>query len=154
MGIVDFIALIFAASGWVDLWFNGSLFDEWRAYFQARDDFTEDEDYPDDNPSCSLSAPDPEPPRPLWMWLFDWLPDWFCELVSCKFCFSHHTPWLLAMFFLLPAMFVPAGWAFVLKVPVYCLAATRIGNIINAYVPTDARYDRGTEAFTNEETHG
>jgi len=153
VGIVDFIALVFAASGWVDSWFNGSIFAEFRAYFETRDDSAGSYDTA---PASSYSATDPwpSPPRPLWMRAFDLLPNWFCELVTCRFCFSHHTPWLLAFGLLLPALMVPDPWNFVLKIPVYSLAATRIGNIINACLPNDARYDRGVEAFTYEESDG
>lgn len=120
MGIVDFIALVFAASAVVDAWFNGSIFADRRAYFQALDDG-----------GSKLG-----------------------ELMSCRFCFSHHTPWILAALFFVPGLFVPEPWGFVLKLPVYSLAATRIGNIINACLPDDARYERGEEVFTYEEDDG
>lgn len=143
MSVLDFIVLVLAASAWVDCWFNGSIFDEWRAYFQARGDAWPSP-YPHSESSAS-SEPIPQEPQPWWMTVFNWLPDWFCELVSCKFCFSHHTPWVLATVSFLPALFVAEPWDWLLKLPVYSLAATRLGNIINAYLPDRARYDRGTE---------
>lgn len=143
MTTLDFVALIFAASAMVDVWLNGSLFDEWRAYFQARSDTLP----PSELSSASLD--DPEPivlPTPWWMKVFQLLPDWFCELLSCDYCLSHHTPWVLSVCFLLPAFLVGDPWGFILKIPVYSLAATRIGNIINRCMPADARYLREYEA--------
>jgi hypothetical protein len=75
-------------------------------------------------------------------------------MVTCKFCFSHHTPWILAAAFFLPALFLPTPWDFVLKIPVYSLAATRLGNIINAFTPDLANYYRNEVDFTDEDPDG
>jgi hypothetical protein len=123
--VLDFIVLTLAASAWVDTWFNGSIFDSWRAYSEAMAD------------SGYL-----EKTR---------LRDLFYEMVTCKFCFSHHTPWILAVAFFLPALFVQPPWDFVLKIPVYSLAATRLGNIINAFTPDLANYYRSEVDFTDED---
>lgn len=134
MTAIDFIALVFAASTCVDTWFNGSIFDSWRAWFEASSDI-------------AISS-DQVIPR----WRLDIRAmDLFSEMVTCKFCVSHHTPWLLACAFFVPALFVSAPWDFIFKIPVYSLAATRIGNIINAFVPADVCYYRSEAEFTIEE---
>jgi hypothetical protein len=70
------------------------------------------------------------------------LPSIFAELFSCSFCFSHHAPYILALVFFFPALFVSPDWVvWLLKLPVYSLAATRAGTYLNALIP-DARYDR------------
>lgn len=138
MTVLDFFALVMAASAIVDVWRNGSIFAEPRAYFEARADA-----------GVASSEPLPEEglpadPNPWWMWLFDHcLPGWFAELVNCRFCLSHHTPWMAALVCYFPTLFISTAWmVFLMKLPVYSLAATRIGNIINACVPTSAQYDR------------
>jgi hypothetical protein len=148
MGIVDFLALVFAASAVVDVWFNGSIFSMWRAYFEARtdantgtDEIPEGSSFATDQlPSASLD--NDQTGAPLWVRVSNYLPYWFCDLVTCPFCFSHHTPWILAFGCFVPASLVVAPWDLILKIPVYSLAATRLGNIINACVPEAARYRR------------
>jgi hypothetical protein len=141
--VIDAIALIFAASAVVHVWRRGSIFAEWRAYFEARADIAYDEEDFVEASSAAAEAP-PDTPRPLWMRLFDRLPDWFCELVNCAFCFSHHTPWLLLLLLLAPAGVLDYWgftWlAFLWKVPLYSLATTRIGNLVDAWAPESVRY--------------
>ena len=213
MTVLDFIVLALAASAVVDVWFNGSLFADWRAYFQSRDDnatlendadedvdpigwvlvrntlgFAEFAKFHDLGTSWSTNVDEacifatkesaeqlaysesvdtimpllpgrtvdltsplvlgpPESPRAIWMRLFDRLPDWLVALITCKFCFSHHTPWVLALLCYLPAWCVAESYAWLWKLPVYSLAATRLGNILNAYA-RDARYERDAEPTT------
>lgn len=208
MTSLDFIVLVLAASAIVDVWFNGSLFTEWRAYFQARDDiatlpaddavdpigwvlvrnrngvaeFAQFHDLgttwlnsPDEacvfatkssaeqlaygehvdtimpllpGRTVYLSSPWLPPPsdttRSWWMRLFDWVPDWAVELLTCRFCCSHHAPWVLLVLCYLPAWHGDATYAWLWKIPVYSLAATRLGNILNAYART-SRYERDEE---------
>ena len=147
MTALDFFALVMAASAIVDVWRNGSIFAELRAYFEARQDAGPP--LADDPVPTEESLP--ADPNPWWMRLFDAvLPRWFAELVSCRFCLSHHTPWVAAVVCYLPTLFVTTPWMiFLLKLPVYSLAATRIGNIINACVPASAQYDRAAQRSGN-----
>jgi hypothetical protein len=145
MNIVDFVALVFAAGAVVDVWRNGSLFDEGRAIMEA----TADRD--DEDVTAGWSLPSETEPAP-WYWRV--VPAPVAAMLNCAFCFSHHTPWVLALLFYFPALFVTAPWlAFLLKLPVYSLAATRLGTIINAWAPGEAQYDRGTPRFTIKEDH-
>ncbi len=137
---LDFTVLILAASGLVDVWMNGGIFAEWRALFQDKADaeppsveaVAADDDEGDDGEELSFA-----------MRLADRIvPKWMASLFSCPFCLSHYTPWVLALLCFFPALLVEATWlAFLLKLPVYSLAATRAGNIINALMPEEDKYE-------------
>ena len=208
MTLLDFVVLTLAASAMVDVWFNGSVFADWRAYFQARDDIATLDNDADVEPigwvlvrdrqgvaefakfhdlgtswssdvdeacvfatkssaeqlaygehvdsvmpllpgrTVDMTSPlvweHDDGDRPLWMRLFDWIPNWAVELVTCQFCFSHHMPWILLLACFVPAWYVAATYAWLWKIPVYSLAATRLGNILNAYAKT-SRYERDDE---------
>lgn len=140
MTTLDFIVLTLAAGAVVHVWFRGSIFTEPRAYTEARTDLPMS-----DEALADMPAPDEDDdsePVPLWMRLADRVvPTFVCELLVCHFCLSHHTPYILALLFFLPSLFVTAPWAvFLFKLPVYSLAATRLGNIINAIAPPAVRY--------------
>ncbi len=132
MSWLDFIALTLAASAIVDVWRNGSLFADWRAFLEDFGDRTET--------SAVLESGEK---LPFLMRLADsWLPNWVAAMLSCAFCFSYHAPWVVALVCLFPATLVPYDWlAFLLKLPVYALAATRLGNLINAWAPAGAKYE-------------
>lgn len=141
---LDFVVLTFAASAVVDVWMNGSLFADWRAFLQvdpAVETTADDTEQTDDVVTDAVVTEDK---LPWLMQLADrWLPNWACELLSCVFCFSYHTPWIVGMVFFLPAYLVYPHWtAFLFKLPAYSLAATRVGNIINSLLPTEAKYHR------------
>ena len=138
---LDFLVLTLAASGVVDVWFNGSIFADWRAFFQDKAD-EPDEPTPPDDSAEQLDEEDEGEPLPVMMRVADRvLPRLFAELVSCSFCFSHHTPWVLAMVCFFPGLFIETTWiAWLLKMPVYSLAATRLGNLITAFAPSEAKY--------------
>jgi hypothetical protein len=73
------------------------------------------------------------------------VPRFVGEILTCAFCLSHHTPWIVGVVFFLPALLVPWPWlVFLLKLPAYSLAATRIGNLINAWAPAGAKYEHDT----------
>jgi len=150
---LDFLVLTLAASAVVDVWSNGSIFADWRAFFQDKADEPLEPDmseqpepfegWPEGHPNAE--RPDEEDegePLPFMMRVADRVvPRFGAELVSCMFCFSHHTPYVVALLFFLPSMFVEQPWLiFLLKVPAYSLAATRLGNIVNALVPVGAKY--------------
>jgi len=73
------------------------------------------------------------------------MPTWVAELLNCGFCLSHHTPWVLLLLCYLPSLFIVEPWAFLFKVPIYSLAATRISTILAAIVPQSVQYDRGDD---------
>lgn|GEM_PF-2127148 len=139
---LDFIALTLAASAVVDVWQNGSAFADWRAFLQDK----ADEPDPDPAPPAvsDTDEEDEGDPLPFMMRVADRvLPRFIAELLVCPFCFSHHTPWVLALVCFLPSFFVSWAWlVFLLKLPVYSLAATRLGNLITAFAPEEARYTR------------
>lgn len=135
MNLLDFIVLTLAASAIVDVWFNGSIFSDWRAVLQDKADGPVE-------PTEDTLTVDGGEPLPLYLGLIDrWTPRFIAELCSCDFCFSHHTPWIVGVVCFLPTLFITTPWlVFLLKLPAYSLAATRLGNLINAWAPTTAKY--------------
>lgn len=108
---LDFIAVIFAAGAVIEVWHKGSIFDNLRAYTQAVQDIT-----------------------PL-----ETLKGRLLELLHCPFCKSYHVP--IYLFLLLLAGDWGGGTiAAVVRVFVYGLAATRIGNIVDGLLPDRLRY--------------
>jgi hypothetical protein len=112
MSALDFIAVIFAAGAIIEVWHKGSIFETARAHVQAWQD---------------VSAPESARGR-LW------------ELIMCPFCKSYHLP--IYLFLLLLAGDALGGTiAALVRVVVYGLAATRIGNLIDGLLPPRMRYD-------------
>lgn len=132
---LDFLVLTLAASAVVDVWFNGSLFADWRAFCQAKAD-----DAPEETDGVVLVEEGQQ--LPWLMSLADrFMPRWVAELLCCDFCLSYHAPWIVALVLFLPMMLVRSPeLAFWLRLPVYSLAATRLGNLINAWAPASAKY--------------
>lgn len=111
MTALDFVAVTFAAGAIIEVWHKGSIFDTARAYAQAVQDVT---------PHTSLKG------RLL-------------ELLMCPFCKSYHIPVYLGLCLLAADYFggiIPA----LVRVVVYGLAATRIGNLIDGFVPNRMKY--------------
>jgi len=134
---LDFVVVIFAASAIVDVWKNGSIFADWRAFFENDEPASGDTSVP------TVTDVTGNTELPFLMLLADrWLPRRVGELLSCSYCLSHHTPWIVSVVLIFPATLSPDWLAFLLRVPAYSLAATRIGNLLNASVPEDSRYDR------------
>lgn len=109
---LDFLAVTLAAGAVIDVWHKGSIFETPRAYAQAMQDVT---------------------PR-------ETIKGRFLEWVNCPFCKSYHFPLYLFLALLAGSWFggmVDGG----VRVLIYSLAATRLGNIINGFLPTDSRYD-------------
>lgn len=145
MGLLDLIVLLLAASVVVDVWRNGSIFEQPRAYVEARVGGGGFE-VPDAEEAGEPMPGDPygvTEPQSWCMWAADtFMPDWLCALLDCSYCLSFHTPWLLALLFYFPPLFLTSPWlVWLWKLPVYSLAATRVGNIINACLPASERYD-------------
>lgn len=139
MNWFDFLILTLAASAVADAWFNGSLFETWHAFLVSR---REEATLP---PADEETAPSDEVVEklPLAMRLADRVfPLWLSDLLSCPFCFSHHPPWILALGFYLPSLFLVEPWDTAVKLPLYALAATRLGNLLNRALPEDARIER------------
>jgi len=112
MNALDFVAVVFASGAIIEVWHKGSIFETARAYVQAWQD---------------VSAPESAKGR-LW------------ELIMCPFCKSYHIP--IYLFLLLLAGDTFGGTiAALVRVVVYGLAATRIGNLIDGLVPSRMRYD-------------
>jgi hypothetical protein len=112
MNILDFIAVVFAAGAIIEVWHKGSIFETARAHVQAWQD---------------AAMPDTAKGR-LW------------ELIMCPFCKSYHIP--VYLFLLLLAGDYGGGiLASLVRVIVYGLAATRIGNLIDGLLPARMRYD-------------
>lgn len=110
---LDFLAVIFATGAIIDVWHNGSIFATARAIVQAKQDVAKD---------GSFTA--------LWT-----------ELFTCPFCKSYHIPIYLYAALLIADVFagiVPS----VVRVPLYGLAATRISNLIDGFLPKEMKYDR------------
>lgn len=175
MSCLDFIVLTLAASAIVDVWFNGSIFADWRAFFQSKADDPIDEPITDTTASQD-DEEDEGDPLPWLMQLADkWVPRPIAELVSCSFCFSHHTPWVVGLLFVfaevVEAIYAPpivpemgggfwinlCEWTIrpvaqpypfvqplvlLIKLPAYSLAATRLGSMLNSYLPREAKYHR------------
>jgi hypothetical protein len=109
---LDFLAVTLAAGAVIDVWHKGSIFETPRAYAQATQDVT---------------------PR-------ETIKGRFLEWVNCPFCKSYHFPLYLFLALLAGSWFggmVDGG----VRLLIYSLAATRLGNIINGFLPTDSRYD-------------
>lgn len=111
MSALDFIAVVFAAGAVIEVWHKGSIFDTVRAYAQALQDVT---------PAESLKG------RLL-------------ELLMCPFCKSYHIPIYLGLT-LLAGDYFGGIIAALVRVVVYGLAATRIGNLIDGLVPNRMKY--------------
>ena len=111
MNWLDFIAVIFAAGAIIEVWHKGSIFDRLRAVAQAVQDVT--------------------PPETLKGRLL--------ELLMCPFCKSYHVP-IYLLLALLAGDYFGGIISSLVRVPVYGLAATRIGNLIDGLVPNRMRY--------------
>jgi hypothetical protein len=108
---LDFVAVVFAAGAVIEVWHKGSIFDTARAYTQAVQDIT--------------------PPESLKGRLL--------ELLNCPFCKSYHVP-IYLLFALLAGNWAGGTIAAVVRVLVYGLAATRLGNIVDGLLPDRMRY--------------
>ena len=139
LSLSDLLALALAGGALTDVWFNGSIFAEPRAYFEARDA----------SPVMDVAEELPEGAEVIDVWWMRWLdriaPDWLVELFVCILCFSHHAVIWPALLLLLPSFFVGDPWCSVLRLPLFVMAAIRLGNLINAWAPAGARYERGQD---------
>jgi hypothetical protein len=124
MSALDLFAVIFASGAIIEVWHKGSIFETARAYVQAWQDTT-----PPDSPKGRL---------------------W--ELVMCPFCKSYHVPLYLSLL-LLAGDGAGGTIAALVRVVVYSLAATRIGNLIDGLLPAPLKYDPPIILFGDEHGH-
>lgn len=110
--LLDFLAVVLATGAIIEVWHKGSIFAEARAYAQALQDVT--------------------PPESLKGRLL--------ELLMCPFCKSYHVPFWL-MVFLLAGDWIGATIGGVVRLVVYALAATRVSNLLDGFLPPRMRYD-------------
>ena len=136
---LDFLALTLASGAVVHTWQHGSIFADWRAFIASDDSPATNQreaqetvaqanrQFADYTESQAASFP-----LSKWQQLYDqYAPRWLSELLSCSYCLSHHVPWILALLFFFPLQFVDLPWVvFLLKLPVYSLAATRLMYLI------------------------
>lgn len=123
MNTLDFIAVTFAAAAIIEVWHKGSIFETARAYVQT---------WQDNTPPETLKGR-------LW------------ELLLCPFCKSYHIPVYLFLL-LLAGDWCGSTIASLVRVVVYGLAATRIGNLIDGLLPSKLQYDPPLIIFGEE--HG
>jgi hypothetical protein len=108
---LDFFAVILAAGAVIEVWNKGSIFSTLRAKLQATQDVTDPE---------TLKG------RAL-------------ELLFCPFCQSYHVPfWLLVL--LLAGSWAGATINVITHLVVYSLAATRLVNMLDGFLPPQMRH--------------
>jgi hypothetical protein len=113
ISVLDFLAVTLASGAVIDVWHKGSIFETPRAYAQAMQDIT---------------------PR-------ETIKGRLLELINCPFCKSYHIPFYLFLA-LLAGNWFGGIVGFCVQLVIYSWAATRLGNIVNGMLPTDARYDQ------------
>ena len=143
MTLVDLLALALAAAAIIDVWQNGAIFESLRAYMETRTDVVFDEadgeafEEEEEEETDDLMVSD------WWMRVLDRrMPTFFAWLLNCPYCFSFWTPALLVLPFYIPSLFLWEPWSTLCKIPIYCLAATRIGFIVNLFLPDHGKYRR------------
>lgn len=143
MNLLDFLALALAGGALVDVWFNGSLFANWLAFMQVKAQGPPPVDATPPGDAAESNEVAVEEPLPRLMRFADRvLPRLAAELLSCPDCLAHHTPAVIACGCLVPALFLDQPWADLFKLPMYALAATRLGFILNGFLPEHLRYQR------------
>lgn len=110
--LADFFAVVLASGAVIEVWHKGSIFAGLRAYAQALQDVTD---------------PDSFKGRAL-------------ELLMCPFCKSYHIPFYLILALLLGS-WLGATIEAVVRLFVYSLAATRLANLLDGFLPPRMRYD-------------
>jgi hypothetical protein len=56
------------------------------------------------------------------------------QLLTCRFCLSHHIPWILILLFYLPSLLLIEPWSIIVKLPIYSLAATRLSLLLGYWI--------------------
>ena len=145
-GVWDLILLVLASSAVLDVWVNGSLFASARAILQLKaDEWGAKGSLPLTDAATDEPAAETEPAEePNWLLrgLFWLTPCWLAELASCTFCSSYHVPWLLLVGCYVPSRLLGEPWNWLALLPLYSLAATRVGNLLNGLLPKPLHYER------------
>jgi hypothetical protein len=134
----DFFALTLAGGGILEAWFKGDLFATARAVMQAKDTQFWD---PAPPMRSSATAAEEEQRQPLWLRLFDLVPNFCGAVLSCVFCLSYHAPFWLGLALWVPSLWLPEPWNLAIRFPIYSLAATRAGNILTGLLPPGLQYE-------------
>ena len=123
------IVLPLAAGAIVDVWRNGSIFVEQRALTEVR--------------ATAFELGERT------------LRNFLAALLDCTFCMSYHVPaWLLLTQYLPAVVLHYFSWhrtAWVLLLPSFSLAATRVSWLLNGLVPDHLRY--GYRLHKDRDTH-
>jgi hypothetical protein len=127
LNITDLIICALAGSAVVDIWFNGSVFADQLSLVEARADWCCTPEVMRD--ASSGYADDAGPAiEPVETWV-NRCPCLLVQLLSCAHCLSFHTPlWIMVWYF--GVGIFPDTLTFVLRLPVFSLAAGRLMNII------------------------
>lgn len=120
MYLSDFFAVVFATGAVIEVWHRGSIFANLRAYAQALQDTTD----PDTLKGKGL------------------------ELLLCPFCKSYHVPFYLLAAILL-GDWCGATIGTVVRLGVYALAATRLSNLLDGFLPARMRYEPPIEGASS-----
>jgi hypothetical protein len=109
--LFDFFAVTLAAGAIIEVWHKGSIFETARAYAQAWQDVTP----------------------------YDSLRGKILELINCPFCKSYHAPFYLFLL-LLAGNNIGGIFDVCVRLVIYSLAATRLGNVLDGLLPKESRY--------------
>jgi hypothetical protein len=126
--LVDLVVLALAVGAAQDAWFEGDIFEELRAYLEARDtgDVSGGSESSEPLPLTGAS-------QSWWMRFLDrWCPDWVCHMLLCRLCSRYHFAFWLAIPLAIGVYCDASGhnlWAGWLHVFVFVLAAIRIATI-------------------------
>lgn len=116
MSWIDLVALGFAAGVPINAWLHpGGLFEELVEWIRVWSEFV---------PTDEKQTPTRE----------DRIKEKIGQLLTCPFCLSHHTPWILILLCYFPSLWMSYPWDVIFKLPVYSMAATQITLIISYYM--------------------
>ena len=113
---IDLVAIGLAAGVPINAWLHkGGIFEEWVEWLRVWAEFV---------PTDTKALPDKN----------DRIRERVGQLLTCFFCLSHYTPWILILLFYLPSLCFNAPWSVVIKLPIYAMAATRITLIVEHFM--------------------
>lgn len=131
--LYDWIAIAAAAAQIVNTWMTGSIFENFHAALDAAYAANAEPSEEDSTAGFDIELTTDEKTWQDRIVLY--LPLWLVTLLRCQFCMSHHVPWILIVWFLFTSLFI-APVQFLLRLPVYSLAITRLLIAINNLLPT------------------
>lgn len=119
--VIQLILLALATDALLQVWFTGSIFNNIQVYCESRLLGLESSEGEDSGQET---------------FIIRWLarcPDLFIELISCRYCLSHHVPYILLGLFFVPSLFVPVLYSHLFMFPIYSLAVTRMSNVFFSF---------------------